>query len=171
MFRYALRRCVCACASVSVMNVVFRCAEVIVMTPGWPLVYNYHPHSLFSGCWVGPRVRCVCGAIRQVFNLMWSQETVIKVLENAYIFGYYNHLKCWIYSYIIIYIREHCFNHFSLKNHWFKMPKCKKVTTSSEARQESYRGKISVKLHIIDLLFSFFFVHLFVDQFSLPELN
>ncbi len=51
------------------------------------------------------------------------------------------------------------------------MPKCKKVTTSSEARQESYRGKISVKLHIIDLLFFFFFVHLFVDQFSLPELN
>lgn len=36
----------------------------------------------------------------------------IKVLENAYILGYNNHLKYWIYSYIIIYIREHCFSFF-----------------------------------------------------------
>lgn len=43
------------------------------------------------------------------------------------------------------------------------MPKCKKVTTSSEARQESYRGNSLGKLHIFDLLFFFSSV----DQFLL----
>lgn len=43
------------------------------------------------------------------------------------------------------------------------MPKCKKVTTSSKARQERYWARFGVQLHMFDFLF---FLQYFLDQFS-----